>query len=924
MTPPPLASKTDDPIRDRIERLRREIHHHNRLYYLEAAPVISDAEFDRLLKDLEALEAERPDLVTSDSPTQRVGGSPLDEFTTVPHAVPMLSIDNAYSEGELREWATRVRKGLTSTEPIRYVAELKIDGVAIGLRYEQGRLVRAVTRGDGERGDDITTNARTIRDIPLVLSEEKEAVPEVLEVRGEVFMTETELARLNQLRREAGEPLYANSRNLTTGTLKQLDSRQVAKRRLRFTAHGLGETRGLATNSYWSILELLRSWGLPVGPHQARYDDIEAVWQYIQTWRTQRASLDFRTDGVVVKVDDLGQRERLGTRSKSPRWALAYKYDAEQAITKVLGVTIQVGKTGKLTPVAELEPVSLAGTTVKRASLHNPEEIARKDVRIGDTVVVEKAGEIIPQVVRVRTEDRDGSEQPFVFPHRCPCDRADVLKVPGEVDVRCPIPAHQCRRQLKEWLAWYAHRDALDIDGLGDKLIDQLVERDLVKSPADLYRLEAASLADLERMGKKSAENLVKAIAASKNRSLDRFLVGLTIRHVGLGSSEALARKFGTLEALRAATIDDLKAVPDIGEVVAESVYHYLRDPANVVMIDDLLSVGVSPTPPPAIVARAGLPLAGKTVVLTGSLPTLKRSEAEDLVKSLGGKVSGSVSKTTTLVVAGADAGSKLANARKLGVTVIDEAALLALANAPANAPPPTDPAAGQSNDPGASPDPFAHSDGSVTEPGSPIQTNPTTAEPAPVAASASPQPSPERGNVQTLLVPDESEGIGDSSAVQERSASASASSDAESSRFPFLSLNVPKNELFRTHRVVILGRFGKAWSRSKLVEWIETRGGAITESTKSATLALVGLPVSEAKLNEIRQRDLPILYLDTLLELEIAALSSAPAPSTTTDGDSPASSLSDDASAASSQARSNPSSTPPPLRDGLFSWNED
>ncbi|ADV61748.1 DNA ligase, NAD-dependent [Isosphaera pallida ATCC 43644] len=841
MTTSLLVPTTDDPIRDRIERLRREIEHHNRLYYVEAAPVISDAEYDRLVKDLEALEAERPDLVTPDSPTQRVGGAPLGEFITVEHTVPMLSIDNAYSEAELREWATRVRKGLTSTEPIHYVVELKIDGVAIGLRYENGRLVRAVTRGDGERGDDITANARTIHDIPLVLDERRTPAPEVLEVRGEVFMTESELARLNQLRREAGEPPYANSRNLTTGTLKQLDPRQVAKRRLRFTTHGLGETRGLELRSYWAILERLRDWGLPIGPHHARYDDIEAVWRHIQTWKIQRASLDFRTDGVVVKVDDLGQRERLGTRSKSPRWALAFKYDAEQAITKVRGVTIQVGKTGKLTPVAELEPVLLAGTIVKRASLHNPEEIARKDVRIGDTVVVEKAGEIIPQVVRVRTEDRDGTEQPFVFPTRCPCDRADVVKPPGEVDVRCPIPALQCHRQFKEWLAWFAHRDAMDIDGLGEKLIDQLVERGLVKTPADLYRLDVPTLAALDRMGKKSAENLVKAIAASKSRSLDRLLVGLTIRHVGVGSAETLARKFGTLEALRAATIDELKAVPDIGEIVAESVFQYLRDPANIAMIDDLLSVGVSPTAPPVIVARAGLPLAGKTVVLTGTLPTLKRSAAEDLIKSLGGKVSGSVSKTTSLVVAGADAGSKLVNALKLGVTVIDEATLLALAN-------PTQP-----------PVEFIVGEPHL-KPATPLEREESPRQPdalvPPVSENQTCTPEPARsGDASVAPAPPH---------TAEPIAEPARSGDASVTPAP--SPVATESKSLEGQQVLILGHFVKPWTQPKLAEWIKARRGVVTQSPGRATLALVGTKPSATKLAEVDARQVIRLDLITML----------------------------------------------------------
>lgn len=665
-------STADDATRRRAEELRAEIERHNRLYYLDAAPEISDREYDMLLKELERLEAEHPDLQDPNSPTQRVGGAPVDAFVTVYHAVPMLSIENTYNFDEVREWDARVRRGLAAGEPVRYSVELKIDGVAVTLRYEKGKLALGATRGDGERGDDITSNIRTVRNIPLNLRGGH--VPDVLEVRGEVYMTNAELIRLNALRAEAGDAPFANPRNSTAGSLKMLDSKIVGQRRLLFLAHGLGETKGFDTRNYFRAMERLKELGIPVSPHIAFFDTIEGVIEHAQTWETRRNELDYQTDGLVIKVDDLGQRDRLGTRSKSPRWLIAFKFEAEQAITKVLDITIQVGKTGKLTPVAELEPVLLAGTTVKRASLHNPDEIARKDVRVGDRVVIQKAGEIIPQVVRVEVEARTGAECPYEPPTICPCKLAEVTRIPGEVDIRCPIPATRCPLQLKEWLRWFAHRDSMDIDGLGEKLIDQLVEKGFVKSPADLYRLEEPVLADLERMGKKSAANLVTALAASKTRTLDRFITALTIRHVGIASAEVLARKFKTLEAVRAATRDELAAVPDIGEIVAGSIYDYFQDPANQAVVDDLLAVGVDPQPPAELAAvGANLPLAGKTLVITGTLPRRSRNDAEALIKRMGGKVTGSVSKSTSMLLAGESAGSKLEKAKQLNITVIDE-----------------------------------------------------------------------------------------------------------------------------------------------------------------------------------------------------------------------------------------------------------
>jgi DNA ligase (NAD+) len=659
-------------VEGEIAKLRIEIDRHNRLYFVDAAPEISDKDFDRLMKRLEQLEAEHPDLITIDSPTQRVGGQPLAEFATVKHVVPMLSIDNTYSYDEVREWDARIRRGLNAGESVRYVVEIKVDGVAVSLRYQLGKFTLGATRGDGYEGDDITTNLRTVRGIPLSLINDP---PPLLEVRGEVYMTNSELVRLNEMRAANDEPPFANPRNSTAGSLKLLDPKLCATRRLQFVAHGLGEAKGLTISSYAETLSDMKRWGIPVSPKTAVFDSIDDIIAHAQNWETQRNELDFQTDGLVVKVDDLAQRERLGYRSKSPRWVIAFKYEAEQAVTKLLNIEVWVGKTGKLTPVAELMPVPLAGTTVKSASLHNADEIVRKDVRIGDTVVIQKAGEIIPQVVRVETDSRTGDERIFHFPTHCPSCGAPATREPGEVDYRCSNPPSKCPAQLKEMIRWFAHRDAMDIENLGTKLIDKLVDLGMVKGLADLYRLDVETLADLDRMGKKSAQNLVEALKASKKRPLDRLLTGLTIRHVGTRSAEILAERFSTLEALRSASLADLEAVPGLGQVLALSVYDFFHDPHIQQQLDDLLEVGVSPAPVVVdTAARGRLPFSGKTFVITGTLPKRSRAEAESLIKKYGGKVTGSVSKSTTMVLAGAEAGSKLEKAQQLKIPVIDEA----------------------------------------------------------------------------------------------------------------------------------------------------------------------------------------------------------------------------------------------------------
>lgn len=654
--------------RQRAADLRRQIDHHNQLYYVEARPEISDRDFDRLLEELKSIEAAHPELVTPDSPTQRVGGAPVDGFATVRHREPMLSIENTYNADELREFDRRVRKAL-GNEPVTYVVELKIDGVAVSLGYEDGVLKVGATRGDGERGDDVTHNLKTIRDIPL--RARTDDPPPWIDVRGEVYMTREELVRLNRDRAARDLEPFANPRNSAAGALKLLDPRQCMERHLRLFAYALEVPESHRCKTHLDCLDRLRAYGFPVNSSVAAFDDISKVIDYCASWADRRNDLPYETDGMVIKVNDLAQRRRLGATSKAPRWVVAYKFAAEQALTKLTKIEVQVGKTGTLTPVAYLEPVRLAGTTVTRASLHNADEIARKDICVGDMVVVEKAGEIIPYVVRSEPGARTGAETVFHFPTHCPECGAPVERDEGGVYLRCTGPS--CPAQLRERVLFFAHRAAMDIPGLGDALVDQLVANGLVRSLPDVYRLTLEQLVDLERMGKKSAQNLLEGIAASKERGLARVLTGLGIRHVGEHVADLLAEEFGSIDDLMAASEDRLSRVAGVGPVIAKSVYDFFQSTAGRKIVEDLCSQGVKLTEERKA-KPAGADLSGKTFVVTGTLSHYSRDEIESLIKSLGGRATGSVSKKTSYVVAGENAGSKLDKARELGVAVLTEA----------------------------------------------------------------------------------------------------------------------------------------------------------------------------------------------------------------------------------------------------------
>ena len=656
----------------RVAALRDLIRHHDRRYHVEAAPEISDLEYDRLVDELRALEARHPELVTPDSPTQRVGGEALDGLAPVRHPIPMLSIDNTYSADDLVAWAGKVEALLAAAgdpRPVAWVLELKIDGVAVSLTYDAGVLALAATRGNGTVGDDITHNARTIRDLPLRLG--RADPPARIEIRGEVYMANSDLVRLNETQARDGKPPYANTRNVTAGSIRLLDPRQCAARPLRFFCHGIGDSTGLGIGSQSELQAWARDAGLAVAPGGGRFTSIGALVEHGNTLIEELHALDFEVDGFVVKVDDFSQQRAAGTTSKTPRWAIAWKFEKFEATTTLAGIRVQVGRGGTVTPVADLEPVELAGTIVRRASLHNADEVARKDIRTGDVVVVEKAGKVIPHVVRVEKHKRTGDEIPWTPPTECPECGTGIVRDPDGVFLRCPLVA--CPARVRERLRFFASRGAMDIEGLGDKLVEQLVATGLVSDYADLYRLSGGDLVPLERMGEKSAENLVTAIAASRTRGLARVLNGLGIRHVGPRVATILTDRFGTIGRLSAATVDDLAAVDEIGPVIAATVHEWLASDDGRGVIGDLASVGVLLEAPQGTAPAADGPLVGKTLVVTGTLDGSSRDEAEAAIRAAGGRAAASVSKKTDWLVAGRDAGSKLEKAKKLGVKIVDE-----------------------------------------------------------------------------------------------------------------------------------------------------------------------------------------------------------------------------------------------------------
>jgi DNA ligase (NAD+) len=690
----------DARTRERVDALRELLHHHAHQYYVLDAPEIPDAEYDRLFRELQELEARHPELATPDSPTQRVGGQALEGFAKVRHRVPMLSIrtETDIEASGARNFDARVRRELGLAEsdpPIGYVAELKFDGLAISLRYEDGVLVQAATRGDGEIGEDVTQNIRTIGQIPLKLASTGQRskrvappVPPVLEVRGEVYLRRDDFERLNELQREKiakgakGEKTFVNPRNAAAGAVRQLDPAIARQRPLSFYSYGWGEITppeqgGPAFATHHEVLQALGAWGFPVSDRTKLATGPDELVAYHQAIGRERDQLPFDIDGVVYKVDSLALQQRLGFVTREPRWAVAHKFPAQEQLTTVEAIEVQVGRTGKLTPVAKLAPVFVGGVTVTNATLHNEDEARRKDVRIGDTVIVRRAGDVIPEVVAVVPEKRRAHAKVFTMPAHCPVCGSAAVREEGEVDHRCTGGLF-CAAQRKFSILHFAQRRAMDIEGLGEKLVDQLVEGQVIRTVADLYRLGLVGLTSLERMGEKSAQNLLAALEQSKHTTLPRFLYGLGIRHVGEATAKDLARHFGRLDAIMGASVEQLLEVPDVGPVVAESIHTFFRQAHNREVVEQLRACGATwEEGEPA--TRAPKPLAGKTIVLTGTLPTLSREEAKDLLEAAGAKVAGSVSKKTDYVIAGAEAGSKLDKARELGVAVLDEDGLRAL-----------------------------------------------------------------------------------------------------------------------------------------------------------------------------------------------------------------------------------------------------
>lgn len=667
-----------DAIIERAEALRKAIRHHSYLYYVLDRPEITDFEFDKLYRELVDLEAAHPELVTPDSPTQRVGGKASDDFRKVRFRKPMLSLTNVFNGEELREFDRRVKNGL-GTEDVQYVTELKIDGLSMNLVYEEGRLVQGLTRGDGRVGEDVTANVKTIRTIPLFI----ENAPPYMEIRGEVYMPRASFARLNEARDEAGLMPFANCRNAAAGSLRQLDPHVTAARNLDFFAYAIGETEGLAVHTQEELLKQLEAFHFRVNPNYRLWDSIEGVIEGVAEWEEKRRELPYDTDGMVVKVNDFRQQDALGATVKDPKWATAYKYPPEEAVTQVERIVVTMGRTGVLTPSADLAPVRLAGTTVKRATLHNLDFIREKDIREGDWVRIYKAGEIIPEVAAVLTEKRTGAEKEFHMPEACPVCGGKVARVEGEAAYRCTNP--QCGGVVREKLIHFASRDAMDIEGLGPSVVDSLLAYGLVKDPADFYTLRAEELQQIERMGEKRAANLVAAAADSRGRGLAKLLFALGIRFLGAKGAELLTAKYHTIDAVMAASAEDLQETDGIGKVIAQSVYDYFHDERSLELVEKLKRAGVATEEVKE--DAEGAAFAGERAVLTGKLTAMGRREAGDLIRRLGGEVQSSVTKTTTLVIAGADAGSKLDKARAQGIPVITEEEFLRRAGrAPAEA----------------------------------------------------------------------------------------------------------------------------------------------------------------------------------------------------------------------------------------------
>ncbi|MGH2454514.1 MAG: NAD-dependent DNA ligase LigA [bacterium] len=657
--------------RRRVQRLRREIDEHNYRYHVLDDPKISDAAYDRLVRELRDLEERHLDLRSPDSPTQRVGAPPSAAFTEVTHGRAMLSLANAFEEAEVEAWHRRVRS-LLGESAVAFVCELKIDGTAVALTYQGGRFVRGATRGDGRRGEDVTPNLRTIRSLPLRLRGVRP--PALLEVRAEVFLSSEAFAATNRERAVREQSLFANPRNAAAGSLRQLDPQITASRPLNLFVYGAGAVDGLTLRTHWETLRWLRGAGFRTNPHSARFTAFDDVKAYLATWTQRRHELSYETDGVVIKVDAFAQQAELGATSNAPRWAVAYKFPAEEAITRVRDIVTYVGRTGTLTPVAALEPVHVSGVTVTSATLHNEDEVRRKDVRVGDWVVVQRAGEVIPEVVRVLTERRAGGEAPFAMPRTCPVCGTPVVRAEGEAATRCPNLA--CPAQVMQGLIHFASRGAMNIEGLGWKTMQRLVEVGRITDPADLYGLRMEHLLSLERMAEKSGQNLLDEIAKSKRTTLGRFLYALGIRHVGGTVAETLAAHFGSIRRVMKASFEAVRDVPGIGPAIARSVVDYFQDPANRTVVEKLLRAGVRPAPPAG--PRRG-PLAGRQFVFTGTLERFTRGEAEAQVKALGGAVAGSVTARTTDVVVGAEPGSKAAQAAKRGVPTLDERSFLTL-----------------------------------------------------------------------------------------------------------------------------------------------------------------------------------------------------------------------------------------------------